>query len=224
MVTQQTGTVTSSGSGVLLSGTVPPLADTYHPREQSGPDLASNLGTGEIVVLIHGEETGQAQGGTGKTQLAVEFTHAMWNTRTVEILIWVNAASRESVITGFAQAANTVDASQPTEGAETAAARFVSWLAHTRRPWALVIDDLAELSDLEDLWPSGASGRVLITTRLPASAFEDAVAEGGPAAGLDVRVVPVPGLNRREALDYVTSRLTDYPDQRIEALDLGEDL
>src|SRR5437763_11266930 len=227
MVTQQAGAVSSSGSGVLLSGTVPPLADAYYPREQSGPDLASSMGPGETVVLIHGEETAQApaaQGGTGKTQLAVEFTHAMWNTRAVEILIWVNAASRESVITGFAQAANTVDASQPDEGAETAAARFVSWLAHTRRPWALVIDDLAELSDLEDLWPSGASGRVLITTRLPASAFEDAVAEGGPAAGLDVRVVPVPGLNRREALDYVTSRLTDYPDQRIEALDLGEDL
>ena len=235
MVTQQAGTVTSSGSGVLLSGTVPPLADTYYPREQSGPNLASTMRPGQTVVLVHGEESGQdsrvpaAQGGTGKTQLAVEFTHAMWNTRTVEILIWVNAASRESVITGFAQAANTVDASQPTEGAETAAARFVSWLAHTRRPWALVIDDLAELSDLEDLWPSGASGRVLITTRLPASAFEDAVAEGGPAQGstaegMNLRVVPVPGLNRREALDYVTSRLSDYPDQRIEALDLGEDL
>src|SRR5690349_4850333 len=235
MVTQQAGTVTSSGSGVLLSGTVPPLADAYCPREQSGPNLASTMRPGQTVVLVHGEESGQdsrvpaAQGGTGKTQLAVEFTHAMWNTRTVEILIWVNAASRESVITGFAQAANTVDASQPTEGAETAAARFVSWLAHTRRPWALVIDDLAELSDLEDLWPSGASGRVLITTRLPASAFEDAVAEGGPAQGstaegMNLRVVPVPGLNRREALDYVTSRLTDHPDQRIEALDLGEDL
>src|SRR3989440_6285872 len=229
MVMQQTGTVASSGSGVLLSGTVPPLADAYHPREQSGPGLAGSLRTGEIAVLIHGEETGQAQGGTGKTQLAVEFTHAMWNTRAVEILIWVNAASRESVITGFAQAANTVDAAQPDEGAETAAARFVSWLAHTRRPWALVIDDLAELSDLEDLWPAGASGRVLITSRLPASAFEDAVAESGPAQGstaegMNLRVVPVPGLNRREALDYVTSRLTDYPDQRIEALDLGEDL
>ena len=235
MVAQQAGTVTSSGSGVLLSGTVPPLADAYHPREQSGPDLASSMRPGQTVVLVHGEESGQAsrvpaaQGGTGKTQLAVEFTHAMWNTRTVEILIWVNAASRESVITGFAQAANTVDASQPDEGAETAAARFVSWLAHTRRPWALVIDDLAELSDLEDLWPSGASGRVLITSRLPASAFEDAVAEGGTAQGstaegMNLRVVPVPGLNRREALDYVTSRLSDYPDQRIEALDLGEDL
>ena len=231
MVTQQAGTVTSSGSGVLLSGIVPPLADAYYPREQSGPDLASSLRTGEAAVLIHGEETGEqasrapaAQGGTGKTQLAVDFTHAMWNTRTVEILIWVNAASRESIVTGFAQAANTVDASQPDEGAETAAARFVSWLAHTRRPWALVIDDLAELSDLEDLWPSGASGRVLITSRLPASAFEEAAAEGGAAEGMDLRIVPVSGLNRREALDYVTSRLTDYPDQRIEALDLGEDL
>src|SRR6516225_1003086 len=222
MVTQQAGTVSSSGSGVLLSGTVPPLADTYYPREQSGPDLASSLRPGETVVLIHGEETElapAAQGGTGKTQLAVEFTHAMWNTRAVEVLIWVNAASRESVITGFAQAANTVDASQPDEGAETAAARFVSWLANTRRPWALVIDDLAELSDLEELWPAGASGRVLITTRLPADAFEDPAFEGR-----DLRVVPVPGLNRREALDYVASRLSDYPDQRIEALDLGEDL
>jgi tetratricopeptide (TPR) repeat protein len=231
MVTQQAGTVTTSGSGVLLSGIVPPLADAYYPREQSGPDLASSLRTGETAVLIHGEETGQqasrvpaAQGGTGKTQLAVDFTHAMWNTRTVEILIWVNAASRESIITGFAQAANTVDTSQPDEGAETAAARFVSWLAHTRRPWALVIDDLAELSDLEDLWPSGASGRVLITSRLPASAFEEAAAEGGAAEGMDLRIVPVPGLNRREALDYITSRITEYPDQRIEALDLGEDL
>jgi tetratricopeptide (TPR) repeat protein len=207
---------------VLLSGTVPPLADAYYPREQSGPDLVSSVRPGRTVVLIHGEETEQApaaQGGTGKTQLAVEFTHAMWNTRAVEILIWVNAASRESVITGFAQAANTVDASQPDEGAETAAARFVSWLANTRRPWALVIDDLAELSDLNELWPAGSSGRVMITTRLPADAFEDPAFDDR-----ELRIVPVPGLSRREALDYVASRLTDYPDQRIEALDLGEDL
>ncbi|HEY7882736.1 MAG TPA: hypothetical protein VID31_17920, partial [Streptosporangiaceae bacterium] len=108
MVTQQAGTVTSSGSGVLLSGTVPPLADAYYPREQSGPNLASSIRPGQTVVLVHGEESGRdsrvpaAQGGTGKTQLAVEFTHAMWNTRAVEILIWVNAASRESVVTGFA--------------------------------------------------------------------------------------------------------------------------
>src|ERR1051325_4820314 len=98
MVTQQAGTVTSSGSGAPLSGAVPPLAAAYYPREQRGPDLVSSLRPGQTVVLVHGEETAQearvpaAQGGTGKTQLAVEFTHAMWNNRTVELLIWVNAA------------------------------------------------------------------------------------------------------------------------------------
>jgi tetratricopeptide (TPR) repeat protein len=202
---------------VLLSGTVPPLADAYFPRELS---LSGTLRRGETAVLIHGGETElapAAQGGTGKTQLAVEFAHAMWNTRAVEVLVWVNAASRDSVVTGFAQAANVVDAGQLDEGAEQAAARFVSWLERTRRPWALVLDDLAELSDLEGLWPAGLAGRVLVTTRLPASAFDTPSFAG-------FRVLGVSGLNRREALEYLTSRLSDYPDQRIEALDLGEDL
>ena len=206
-----------SGSGVLLSGTVPPLADAYYARDQTGPGLLNALHAGDTIVLVHGEETSAApaaQGGTGKTQLAVEYTHALWRHRTVEIIIWVTAASRESIVSGFAQAANTLDASQPDESAEAAATRLVAWLAHTRRPWALILDDLAEVNDLEDLWPSGASGRVLITTRLPATSFE----------GKEVKVVPVGGMSRREALDYLSSRLTDYPDQRIEALDLGEDL
>jgi tetratricopeptide (TPR) repeat protein len=215
VVAQQAGTLTHPG--VLLSGIVPPLADTYYTRTETGPDLASSLRPGETAVLVHAGESDSVpadQGGTGKTQLAVEFAHALWNGRLVEVLVWVTAASAESIITGFAQAANTVDASNPGEGAEAAAARMVSWLAHTRRPWALVIDDLNDVADLENLWPSGESGRVLITTRLPAGSFETR----------DVRVIPVPGLNRREALSYLSSRLTDHPDQRIEALDLGEDL
>ena len=124
MVAQQPGTASGQGSGVLLSGTVPPLADAYYTRDQTGPDLGTSMRPGETVMLVHGADTDLApavQGGTGKTQLAVEFTHAMWNTRMVEILVWVNGASRDSLITGFAQAANTVDASQPDEGAETAA-------------------------------------------------------------------------------------------------------
>ncbi len=227
MVAQQVKTASAPGAGVLLSGTVPPLADAYYSREQTGPDLASSLRPGETVVLVHGEETKlapAAQGGTGKTQLAVEFAHAMWNTRAVKVLVWVTGASSESVIAGFAQAANMVDARAPDEGAEMAAARFVAWLARTQRPWALIIDDLAELSDLEELWPTGASGRVLITTRLPATAFEGSTVTGSIVKDGDLRVIPVPGLSRREALDYVASRLTENPDQRIEALDLGEDL
>jgi tetratricopeptide (TPR) repeat protein len=215
VVAQQPGTATHPG--ILLSGIVPPVTDVYFTRTETGPDLASTLQPGETVVLVHGEESDAVpahQGGTGKTQLAVEFAHAMWNDRLVEVLVWVTATNAESIVTGFAQAANTVDAANPGEGAEAAAARFVSWLAHTKRPWALVIDDLNDVADLEQRWPGGASGRVLITTRLPAETFESK----------DVRVVPVPALSRREALSFLSSRLTDHPDQRIEALDLGEDL
>ena len=215
MVAQQPGT--STQPGVLLSGIVPPLADTYYTRTETGADLAGSLQPGETAVLVHGDESDAvptAQGGTGKTQLAVEFTHAMWNGRLVEVLVWVTATNAESIITGFAQAANTVDAANPGEGAEAAAARFVSWLAHTKRPWALIIDDLNDVADLENLWPGGASGRILITTRLPAESFDTR----------DVMIVPVPGLSRREALSFLSARLTDHPDQRIEALDLGEDV
>jgi tetratricopeptide (TPR) repeat protein len=214
VVAQQAGTTQSS---ILLSGIVPPIADTYYTRAETGHELDNTLHPGQTIVLVQGEETGSGpagQGGTGKTQLAVEFTHAMWNSRLVEVVVWVTATNRESIVTGFAQAANTVDATNHGEGAEVAAGRFVAWLTHTRRPWALIIDDLGNTADLEDLWPAGASGRILITTRLPASAFEDK----------DVTVLPVPGLSRREALSYLSSRLTDHPDQRIEALDLGEDL
>jgi tetratricopeptide (TPR) repeat protein len=208
---------TSTHSAILLSGIVPPLADPYYPRGETGPDLAGALRPGQTAVLVPGPETDSApadQGGTGKTQQAVQFAHAMWNARLVEVLVWVSAPSRESIITGFAQAANTVDASSLGEGAEAAAARFVAWLAHTKRPWALVLDDLGDVADLGDLWPAGASGRVLMTTRLPAEVFDDR----------DVAIVRVGGLSRREALSYLSSRLTDHPDQRIEALDLGEDL
>ena len=57
MVAQQPGTVSAQGSGVLLSGTVPPLADAYYPRDHSGPDLGSSVRPGETVVLVHGADT-----------------------------------------------------------------------------------------------------------------------------------------------------------------------
>jgi len=221
LVAQHAGA--SPQAQILLSGIVPPLADSFYSRTESGPDLTATLRPGETVVLTHDDDTqaaSAAHGGTGKTQLAVEFAHAMWNTRAVEVMVWVTATNREAVVTSFAQAADTVDAGNPAEVAEGAAARFITWLANTRRPWALVIDDLRELSDLADLWPAGQAGRVLITTSLPAAGLLSVPA----LAGGNARVVPVGGFSRREALSYISAQLTDYPDQRIEALDLAEDV
>jgi tetratricopeptide (TPR) repeat protein len=208
---------------MLVSGIIPPLADSYLQRMETGIDLKAGLFPGETVVLTHGEETEAApaaQGGTGKTQLAVEFTRALRNARAADVLVWITAASREAVIAGFAQAAGAVGASDLDADALFAAGRFAAWLARTERRWALVLDDLADLADLDGLWPAGPNGQIVITTRLPGTAF----GVGAHAAASGLRIVPVGGFSRREALSYLSSRLTDYADQRIEALDLAEDL
>jgi len=207
---------TGPRSAVKLSGSIPPLAESFHQRPETGLDLRAGLYPGDTVVLTHGQETASApadQGGTGKTQIAVAFSHALRGARSVDALVWVQATSREAIVSGFAQAARTIGAADHALPAEAAADRFTGWLAHTRRPWALILDDLVSVADLHGLWPAGQAGQVVITTGLPEDAFP-----AGP------RIAPVGGFSRREALAYLSARLTGFPGQRAEALDLGEDL
>ncbi len=231
MVAEWTGT--PPPAPVKVSGIIPPLADSFHQRPETGLDLRAALYPGDIVVLTHGEDTAGApvaQGGTGKTQVAVAFARALWGARAVDTLVWVPATSREAIITGFAQAARTVGAADQALSAEASAGRFVGWLAHTRRPWALILDNLVDLDDLENLWPAGPAGQVVITTRLPGALFQAGPGssfQAGPSQGAQPagpRIAPVGGFSRREVLAYLSARLTDFPDQRVKALDLGEDL
>ena len=136
---------TGPRSPVKLSGSIPPLAESFHQRPETGLDLRAGLYPGDTVLLTHGQETASApadQGGTGKTQIAVAFSHALRGARSVDALVWVQATSREAIVSGFAQAAKTIGVADHALPAEAAADRFTGWLAHTRRPWALILDDL----------------------------------------------------------------------------------
>ena len=222
MVTLLTGS--SPPAQPLLSGVIPPLADAFQPRPETGTDLRAGLYPGGTVVLAHGEPspaTPAAQGGTGKTQLAVAFARTLWSGRAVESLTWVDATSREAIVSGFALAAHAAGAIGAGASADAAAEAYVAWLAHTRHPWALILDDLTDLADVAGLWPSGPAGQVVITTRLPGTVFGQAPRP--PRAGVP-RITHVGGFSRREALSYLTTRLVEHLDQRAEALDLAEDL
>lgn len=199
----------------VLSGVVPPLADSYLPRAETGFGLTEGLRTGETFVLAgsQGADPGRTEG-IGKTQLAVGFAHAAWNAGGVDLLVWVPASSRESIVASYAQAAGELDEDRPGESADAAAVRLLDWLRRTRRRWALVLDDLRSAADLDGLWPQGRSGQVVVTTRLSESEV------GAPGR----TVVSVEPFSRREALGYLSARLTGHPDQRIESLDLAEDL
>jgi tetratricopeptide (TPR) repeat protein len=90
----------------------------------------------------------------------------------------------------------------------------VNWLATTSRPWLLVLDDLSDPADLEGLWPTGPTGKALVTTT-------DATSLPGDRQEL---VFPVGVFSPREALTYLIGRLTADTDQRLGAVDMVADL
>jgi tetratricopeptide (TPR) repeat protein len=201
----------------VLSGLMPPLADSYTPRAESGPDPADNLHPGETVVLVTADGAARAlggMGGTGKTQLAAAIAHTLWSRGAVDLVLWVTASGRDAVLTGYAQALGDVGLPDPCEGPEVAASHFLDWLAETPRPWLAVLDDLTDPAVLDGLWPWGASGRVLVTTNRPDAALR----------AHSPRAVELGPFSDRESLNYLSTKLQADRDQWTGALDLAADL
>jgi hypothetical protein len=190
------------------SGTVPALADGFIPRPESVPGLAAGLRPGATVALVPDGPAGRA-GSCGKTQLAAWLAGSLRHSGKADVLAWVDASSRASVLAGYAEAAAAAGTG-PGSPAGQAAARLAGWLAGTTRPWLVILDDLRDAADLDGLWPAGPAGVLLITTRDP-----DTLA-GQPQA----RVFRVGTFSAREAMNYLTERLADDPDQRLGAIDL----
>jgi hypothetical protein len=207
-----------SRDGRVVSGVMPQLVDGFISRAETAPSLGAALVPGTAVVLWRGRVAAGRSADwlepCGKTQLAVSFAESQWQSGGVDLLFWIAAASRASVLSGYVRAAVAAMGIEPAGDAESVAVRFVSWLGKTTRPWLVVLDDLSDLADLEGLWPEGPTGRVLITTTNPAI-----------ACGQRQSVVrSVGAFSPREALRYLTGRLTADKDQRPEAIDLVNDL
>ena len=202
----------------LLSGMIPPLADAYVPRQETGLGLSASMVAGQTGMLIPPDDAAGKSlgglGGTGKTQLATAIAHVLWEQRSVDLLLWVTPAGQDAVLTSYAQALYDVGEPVTSAGPELAATQFLAWLAETDRPWLVVFDDLDDPAVLDGLWPRGTRGRVLVTTRRPDITLR----------GLHPRVLPVGTFSPRESLSYLSTKLHADPDQWIGALDLASDL
>ncbi|MGH3159289.1 MAG: hypothetical protein ACRDNF_22320, partial [Streptosporangiaceae bacterium] len=206
----------------VRSGAVPPLADGFSARPETIPDLGAALVPGAAVALV------TAAGGRdwlrpcGKTQLAVAAAEQLWRSGGVDLLIWITASTRASVLAGYLAASAAALGRPPLGDGEQAAIRFVRWLGETSRRWLVVLDDLSGAASLGGLWPEGPAGTVLITAHDPA-----VITEADPAlmpGARRARIVPVGPFSPREALGYLTGRLASDPDQRVGGADLIEDL
>jgi tetratricopeptide (TPR) repeat protein len=210
----------------IRSGTVPALADGFSARLETAPGLAAALPAGAAAALVSDRAAAPAADpgqqpapgapdwlrSSGKTQLAAAYAESLWQSGGVDLLVWIEATSRASVLSSYAAATAAVTGRDQASSAESVAAQFLSWLGETSRSWLVVFDDLADAAILDGLWPAGPAGRVLVT-----SADAAAVPAG-------VRVVPVGPFSLRESISYLSGRLSADPDKRHGAIELAQDL
>ncbi|HEY6749073.1 MAG TPA: tetratricopeptide repeat protein [Mycobacteriales bacterium] len=192
----------------LVAGRVPPLAAHFQHRAIAD-ELDALLDDGSLRSAVL---TGL--GGAGKTQLAADLVARAVRDRRVDLVVWVNADSRDSVLRGYARALSEL---YDTRGAdpEESAERFLHRLGTTPLRWLVVLDDLAEPGALHGLWPPELGpGRTVVTTRRRDAALA--------AAGR--RVVPVRMFTPAEAAAYLRGKLEPYEELTVGAEELAADL
>ena len=216
------GAVPGSPFRPVRIGTVPPLAEGFIARPETAPGLTAALRAGAAVALVpdRAPDPGLASvpaaqdwlRSSGKTQLAVASAESLWQSGEVDLLVWIDATSRASVLAGYAAATAEATGRNQASSCESVAAQFVDWLSETSCSWLVVLDDLADPAAMDGLWPAGPSGRVLVT------ANDAAVLPSG------MQVLPVGPFNSREALGYLMARLATDPSQRLGAVELINEL
>ena len=200
------------------AGTVPPLAEAFTVRADSVPGVEAAAGPRRrgSARSRRGERRGSrrlARGRAGRPSSRPTWPGPCGRRAGSSFLAWVNASSRASVLSGYAEAAARLGLDDGGD-AESVAARFAGWLAGTARRWLLVLDDLRDAADLDGLWPGGPAGRVLIT------AADAAVVPDGQQAV----AVPVPPSASARRWRHLFGRLSTDQDQRSGAYDLAEHL
>lgn len=210
----------------IRSGALPELADGFMVRLETAPDLPAALPTGAALALVPDRVAAPAAfpgpapaadapdwlRPSGKTQLAAALAESLWQSGGVDLLVWIEATSRASVLSGYAAATAAATGRAEASSCESVAAQFLSWLGETSRSWLLVLNDLADAASVDGLWPAGPAGRVLVT-----AADATAVPSG-------VRTMPVGPFSLREGIGYLSGRLAADPDKRQGVIELAQDL
>ncbi|WP_017595770.1 tetratricopeptide repeat protein [Nocardiopsis potens] len=213
----------------MVVGRLPERSDHFQHRAVS--DRLTRAAAESPAVVLSG------MGGVGKTQLAADHAHRALEHGAADAVVWIEAGSRTSVVSAYAQAARAVGAAPPNAaaGPEDQAQVFLSWLRTTHKRWLVVLDDAAPPSGDEDaplgleyldgLWPPETTvpsehsqgrkkgvkprwgGRTLVTTRR-----KDAALASGNRTVLDVEV-----FTPEEAVTFLTHALTEHGIQAPEA-------
>ncbi|KAL8974422.1 MAG: hypothetical protein Q9197_001327 [Variospora fuerteventurae] len=146
----------------IFAGTVDLLEDLRNSFFDAFPATGKQHAQKRFVVF--------GLAGSGKTEFCCKF--AQDNRQSFWGVFWINASSRHSVQHTY----STIAQAGGVEPNERAAK---DWLADLDRPWLLIIDNADDLSTpLEEHFPEGDRGIILVTTRNPVNRVHGTVGQG----------------------------------------------
>ncbi|MEV0638012.1 NB-ARC domain-containing protein [Streptomyces sp. NPDC050619] len=180
----------------ILIGSPPREADCFQERSASrqlAQAFESVDAEPEVSLLV-------GAGGVGKTQIAARYVRKRLSDRSVDVVVWTSASSRESIQSSYAKAINALTGADVSD-TESAAANFLSWTHTTDLKWLVVLDDLSTPSALRGLCPPlVGSGGVLVTTRRRDAAL----------AGARWRRISVEIFAAYDSVKYLTEKLSNF--------------
>ncbi|MFE4634534.1 tetratricopeptide repeat protein [Streptomyces sp. NPDC056773] len=185
-------------------GVIPSRARSFQHRAEAERLRATVDGGGTAVL----GQVLTGMGGVGKTQLAADYARTAWEDGSraggLDVLVWLNASSREAIVSGYAQAGIELCRADPSDP-EKAASSFLAWLTPKAAAepcrWLIVLDDIGDPDHVSGLWPpANPHGRTLATTRRRDAAL----------AGDGRRTVEVGLFTEDEALTYLTASLAAH--------------
>lgn len=106
-------------------------------------------------------------GGVGKTQTAIEYAHRYRN--EYSSLLWCVADSRGALASGFSVLARVLDLPQKNDSDLSVVGLAVRRWLESNSGWLLILDNVEDLTLVNEFVPTDVTGDLLITSRLRAS-------------------------------------------------------
>jgi len=108
-------------------------------------------------------------------------------------VFWISGADRAQLLSGFSEIARKVEYPR-SERPEDVAKRVLQWLRETE-DWLLIIDNLDDMTVLDDCLAESESGHIIITTRSP------------NISGIPLISLPVVEMSRENSIKFLLLRL-----------------
>ncbi len=173
-------------------------------REELLKQLRDNLTQNKSAALTQAQAI-SGLGGIGKTQTAVEYAYRYRD--EYRSVLWVNAATRDELVTSFVGLATLLNLPEQQEQDQTKIVAAVKHLFTTYDKWLLIVDNADDLAMAGDFLPAGGKGHLLLTTRAHAIG---SLANGIEVEKLDTRQGMLLLLRRAKILRHEAS-LDDAP-------------